>query len=103
MKIRGENMPYLPQPQNTDDIELGSDLLELVEALAEDVHEQWAAARMRDGWRYGPARDDRNKLHPCLVPYGELPESEKEYDRISAVSTLKLIRKFGFDIVKKSR
>ena len=96
-------MPYLPQPQNTDDIELGSDLLELVEALAEDVHEQWAAARMRDGWRYGPARDDRNKLHPCLVPYGELPESEKEYDRISAVSTLKLIRKFGFDIVKKSR
>ena len=96
-------MPYLPQPQNTDDIELGSDLLELVEALAEDVHEQWAAARMRDGWRYGPARDDRNKLHPCLVPYGELPESEKEYDRISAVSTLKLIRKFGFDIVKKQR
>ena len=96
-------MPYLPQPQNTDDIELSGDLLELVEALAEDVHEQWAAARMRDGWRYGPARDDRNKLHPCLVPYAELPESEKEYDRISAVSTLKLIRKFGFDIVKKQR
>ena len=94
-------MPYLPRPQNTDDIELSGALLELVEALAKDVHEQWAAARMKDGWRYGPARDDREKLHPCLVPYEELPESEKEYDRISAVSTLKLIRKFGFDIVKK--
>ncbi len=94
-------MPYLPQPQNTDDIELGSDLMELVEALAKDVHEQWAAARMRDGWQYGPARNDQKKLHPCLIPYEELPESEKEYDRITAITTLKLIRKFGFDIVKK--
>ena len=94
-------MPYLPQPQNTDDIELGSDLMELVEALANDVHEQWAAARMRDGWQYGPARNDQKKLHPCLIPYEELPESEKEYDRITAITTLKLIRKFGFDIVKK--
>ena len=96
-------MPYLPQPQNTDDVKLDDALLELVELLAKDVHEQWAAARIRDGWQYGPTRDDRKKYHPCLIPYEELPESEKEYDRISALTTLKLIRKFGFDIVKKQR
>ena len=72
----------------------------MVEALARGVHEQWAAARTKESWQYGPARDDRKKCHPCLIPYEELPESEREYDRISAVTTLKLIKKFGFDIVK---
>ena len=94
-------MTYIPSPQDTDDVQLGPALNSLIEALAKDVHEQWAAARMRDGWKYGPERDDRRKLHPCLVSYEELPESEKEYDRITATTTLKLIIKFGFDIVKQ--
>ena len=93
-------MPYLPNPQNIENIELGEDLADLIEVLARDIHEQWAAARMRDGWQYGPSRDDRKKTTPCLVPYEELPESEKEYDRITVTATLKLIRKSGFDIVK---
>ena len=94
-------MSYIPSPHDTDGIELDQPLNELIEALAEDVHEQWAAARMRAGWRYGTERDDSKKLHPCLVPYADLPDSEKEYDRITASSTLKLIKKLGFEIVKR--
>ena len=95
-------MSYTPNPINTDDVKLDKTLEDLVEALAEDVHDQWACERMKAGWKYGPERNDPLKLHPCLVPYNELPESEKQYDRITATSTLKLIKKFGFDIVKKN-
>jgi hypothetical protein len=95
-------MTYKPSPADTADVTLDPALEALVEALAEDVHDQWAAARIRDGWQYGSERNDQLKFHPCLVPYGELPEAEKEYDRITAVSTLKLIRKFGFAITKEN-
>ena len=94
-------MSYTPTPINTDDVKLDKTLEDLVEALAEDVHNQWALERMKSGWKYGPERNDQLKHHPCLVPYNELPESEKQYDRITAITTLKLIKKFGFDIVKK--
>ena len=94
-------MSYTPNPINTDDVKLDKTLEDLVEALAEDVHDQWALERMKAGWKYGPERNDQLKHHPCLVPYNELPESEKQYDRITAISTLKLIKKFGFDIVKR--
>ena len=49
---------------------------------------------------YGKKRDDVLKQHPCLVPYEELPEEEKVYDRNSSVETLKLIMKLGFKISK---
>ena len=82
---------YLPRPLNTGDIQLSPELLALIEQIAEHVHEVWAAMRMAEGWKYGPIRDDKRKEHPCLVPYSELPESEKEYDRKTATETLKAI------------
>lgn len=89
---------YVPQPVDTDDVVLGKDLEELVEQMAKNVHEVWAQTRMDQGWTYGEQRDDAKKQHPCLVAYEELPEEEKEYDRNTAVGTLKLIRKLGFNI-----
>lgn len=91
---------YTPNQINTDDIELDGVLLELTEKLAENVHEMWALGRVNDGWRYGEKRDDAAKTHPCLVPYSQLPDSEKEYDRNTAMSTLKLIVKLGYKIEK---
>ena len=91
---------YTPHPAETGDIELGSELDSLIEAMAENVHEMWAQTRVEQGWTYGAKRDDDKKHHPCLVPYSELPDSEKVYDRNSAVETLKLIKKFGFEIRK---
>ncbi|MBO5839261.1 MAG: Ryanodine receptor Ryr [Bacteroidales bacterium] len=92
------NKNYVPQPVDTDDVVLGKDLEELVEQMAKNVHEVWAQTRMEQGWTYGEQRDDAKKQHPCLVAYEELPEEEKEYDRNTAVGTLKLIRKLGFNI-----
>lgn len=91
---------YTPQPINTDDIKLSDELVKLTEAMAENVHEVWSAGRMADGWQYGKERNDALKLHPCLIPYEELPESEKEFDRATAISTLKLIQRLGFEIKK---
>lgn len=98
---KGENdYSYSPQPIDIDDIELNNDLLELREAIAENAHDIWAAARFKEGWSYGPQRDDNKKKHPDLQPYAQLPESEKNYDRKMAVNTIKLIKKVGFDFVK---
>lgn len=89
---------YIPNPIETSDVELPEELLPLIEEMAKNVHEVWAQNRIKEGWTYGPVRDDVNKTHPCLVPYEELPESEKEYDRATSQETLKLILKSGFVI-----
>ncbi|MCH5310349.1 MAG: Ryanodine receptor Ryr [Prevotella sp.] len=92
---------YEPQPINLDSIQLTDDLLELREAIAENAHEVWASARIKEGWTYGRERDDANKKHPDLIPYSALPDSEKEYDRLMALDTIKLVKKLGFEIVKR--
>lgn len=94
---------YLPQPIDTSVVELPEELNELAEVIAKNVHEVWAAGRLADGWAYGEERDDERKLHPCFVPYEQLPESEKEYDRHTAQETLKLIVKLGFTITPSDR
>lgn len=92
---------YTPKPIDTSDVILSDDILELCELISENTHEVWSENRINDGWRYGEARDDEKKLHPCLIPYNELPESEKEYDRSTSLQTLKLITKLGYKIVKE--
>ena len=91
---------YIPRPADTSDVELPPQLLPLLEQMAKNVHEVWAQNRINEGWTYGPVRDDALKTHPCLVPYDELPESERDYDRATSLQTLKLILKLGFDISK---
>ncbi len=89
---------YVPQPMDTTDVQLSDELNALVEQMAKNVHEVWAESRMSQGWTYGEQRNDEQKTHPCLVPYEELPEVEKDYDRDTALNTLKLIVKLGFKI-----
>ncbi|MGL4943697.1 MAG: RyR domain-containing protein [Thermoguttaceae bacterium] len=89
---------YTPTPIPTAGISLPAELVALTEKLAENTHDNWAARRIRDGWKYGLARNDAAKEHPCLVPYSELPESEKEYDRVTATETLKAILALGYSI-----
>ena len=91
---------YVPQPMDTSDVQLPVELNELVEKMAKNVHEVWAQSRIDQGWVYGEERSDSLKTHPCLVPYEELPEIEKAYDRDTALGTLKLICKLGFKISK---
>ena len=92
---------YVPQPIDTSDIRLPEELNVLIEQMAKNVHEVWAQSRIEQGWTYGEERSDALKQHPCLVPYEELPEVEKAYDRDTALGTLKLICKLGFKIEKE--
>ena len=91
---------YEPKPVETSDVELPAELLELTEEIAENVHEVWALGRIKEGWVYGAERNDEKKETPCLVAYDELPEFEKDYDRNTAMETLKLILKLGYKITK---
>lgn len=91
---------YVPQPMDTSDVQLPEELNELVERMAKNVHEVWAQSRIDQGWVYGQERSDALKTHPCLVPYEDLPDIEKAYDRDTALGTLKLICKLGFKISK---
>lgn len=91
---------YTPKPINTDDVVLSEDILKLSELISKNTHEVWSQNRINEGWAYGETRDDIKKLHPCLIPYEELPESEKDYDRSTSLQALKLIIKLGYQITK---
>ena len=100
--IKSKDMKtYNPQPIDLSKIELPEELNELREALAENAHDVWAVERIAQGWSYGVKRDDDKKETPCMVPYSQLPESEKKFDRDMAESSLKLVKAVGYDIIKK--
>ncbi len=89
---------YVPEPIDTSDVEVGAEVLAVAELLAENTHEVWAKGRADEGWVYGEKLDREKKIHPLLVPYSELPDSEKEYDRRTSIETLKLLIKLGVKI-----
>lgn len=92
---------YHPAPVDTSDVILSPELLALTEQLAASVHDTWAIGRMQEGWQYAPGKvNPDQKTTPLLVPYDQLPESEKQYDRNTALQTLKLIHKLGYKIIK---
>jgi ryanodine receptor 2 len=91
---------YTPDPIDTASIELPEDLQVLVEHLARHVHDVWAQKRIEQGWTWGSKRDDDKKLHPDLIPYDQLSEEEKEYDRQTAKETLKVVLQLGYKIEK---
>ena len=94
-------MKYEPKPIDTSGVQLPPDLLGLTERLAENTHDVWAKQRIAEGWPYGPQRDDKAKKHPDLRPYSDLPESEKEYDRATAMETLKAIVALDYTLAKR--
>ncbi len=100
-RIKSKDFDYNPRPIDLDDVELNTDLIDLREAIAENTHEVWADKRQEEGWRYGVVRNDDKKEHPDMVPYSMLQESEKEYDRVIAFNTIKLVKKLGYDIIKR--
>jgi RyR domain len=89
---------YVPSPIDTSGTELSEQLLGLTERLAENVHENWARHRISEGWRWGPARSDLDKTHPDLIPYHQLPESAKQYDRRAAMEMLRALVALGYRI-----
>lgn len=101
IKVSMSNMEYIPKPVDLSKVDLTDDFYNLADIIAKNVHEVWSSNRIKQGWVYGPQRNDELKQHPCLVPYEMLSEEEKQYDRDTALETLKLITTFGYKIVKK--
>lgn len=95
-----KNNTYIPQVADTSKVELPEDLVKLTELMARNVHEVWAQTRIQQGWTYGQTRNDTLKRHPCLIPYDELQDSEREYDKNTAIETVKLIISLGYKIEK---
>lgn len=94
-----ERKPYIPAPVDTANVALSPELMQLMEQLARNTHEVWAASRIAQGWTWGPERNDEKRTTPCLVPYEELPEVEKDYDRNTSMETLRMILSMGWRIV----
>jgi hypothetical protein len=92
---------YAPNPVDTSSVMLAPDLQHLVEHLAANAHDVWAEARLAQGWKWGPSRCDVKLHHPCLVPYADLPDSEREFDRRAVSMTLKVVLALGYQISKK--
>ena len=92
-------MDYVPRPMDTSAVRLPDALGALIERLAENAHDVWARRKRADGWTYGPNVDEATRKHPDLLPYAELAEDKKEYDRDTAVETLKLILALGYTIL----
>jgi hypothetical protein len=99
VKDRSEK-DYQPEPLDTSGVTLTDDIRELTELLAKNTHEVWAKQRVSEGWSYGPQRDDAKKEHPGLIPYEDLSTSEQEYDRNTALETLRVIIALGYEINK---
>jgi hypothetical protein len=64
-------------------------------------HEAWAQAKRRDGWVYGPVKDETQKTHPSLVPFAELSESEQGKDELLLAVVRALAPIVGLDSVGK--
>lgn len=90
---------YEPNPIDTSEVILTEEQLALIENIAENIHELWAVSQVAEGWVYSDKADIAGKTTPLLVPYDELPKSEKDYDINTAIETLKLIVKMGYKIV----
>ena len=91
---------YNPKLLDLTHVVLPPDMDELCEAIAENAHDTWALERQSEGWTYGPVRDDETLETPDMVPYSELPDSERQYDRVMAFDTLKLLVALGYKIEK---
>jgi hypothetical protein len=91
---------YKPKPIDTSHVEIPKYLEKLTELLSENSHDIWAQQRMKEGWTFGPQRDDTGKKHPDLIPYDELLPSEQEYDRVTVIGVIKAIIALGYRIEK---
>lgn len=88
------------KPLDTSAVRLPPAIVQLTEFLARNTHALWVQKRRAEGWRLGPNRDDATRTTPLLVPYDQLPESEREYDRTIAMETLKAVVALGYRIVQ---
>ena len=70
---------------------------EEIETMARVEHIRWCWEKRLNGWRYGEKRDNNKKIHPGLIEYDELDESEKDKDRDLVKLIPALLKDIGFE------
>jgi hypothetical protein len=70
-----------------------------IEIMAEMEHERWCLEKLQQGWKYAAgSQDPTMKLHPALVPWNELPEADKEKNRIAARQLPTFLARVGYKV-----
>ena len=72
---------YLPRPLDLSSVSLPQTVGPLIERMAENIHNVWAADRIGEGWTYGVSEDPTLKQNPAMVPYQLLDEKVKDSNR----------------------
>lgn len=80
VKLRAIGCRRVPQGEATGPV-VAEFTAEEVELMAGMEHQRWCADRRLNGWQYGPTRSNTARLHPNLLPWDQLPVSERQYDR----------------------
>ncbi|XP_043961667.1 ryanodine receptor 3 isoform X1 [Gambusia affinis] len=91
---------FIPTPVDTSQIVLPPHLENIRDKLAENIHELWGMNKIELGWTYGKVRDDNKRQHPCLVDFGKLPETEKNYNVQMSSETLKTLLALGCHVAQ---
>ena len=71
-----------------------------IEIMSEMEHKRWNNEKLLAGWSYGKKRNDKKKIHDCLVDWGKLPNKIKDYDRNAVIAIPALLAKAGFEIYR---
>jgi DNA-binding transcriptional MerR regulator len=85
--VTGDPKPSPPW-DDASDYEVSTGMATVAAALAdpamtpEQNHQRWMDHLVSEGWRWGEVKDEQAKTHPDLVPFHELPEHEKQKDRL---------------------
>jgi hypothetical protein len=71
-----------------------------IEHMAELEHGRWNVERLRDGWHYGKKRDNKRKIHPCIVSWVLLPDDIKKYDRDAVREFPAVLAQAGLEVYR---
>jgi len=66
-----------------------------IDVMSEMEHSRWVAERRLNGWRLAPEKNDTERLSPHLVPWADLDEPTKNYDRDAVKNIPELLRATG--------
>lgn len=94
-RIHYDFMPAISEPK---DFKFNP---EEIEILAEMEHERWMEERLMEGWKQDDTLEESDhdrKLSPCLIPWEDLTEEVKDWDRDPVSNIPKLLKKAGFEI-----
>lgn len=76
--------------------------LTLCDAWAKRQHEDWVKDRTDNGWSYGTVFSVKDKKHPLLRPWDQLPDKFKKIDLEHPQMLLDLLNDQGYAVISRS-